>query len=105
MSSNISTDNSFSISNLIKKIIDASTKIYDIVENTKLDQTKYLSNKLNTNIYLKREDLQKIKSFKIRGSYYMLSILSKKDKKKKYICMFSRKSCTRCGFICKNIKN
>ena len=46
--------------NLIKKIIDSSTKIYDIVENTKLEKTKTISNKLNSNIYFKREDLQKI---------------------------------------------
>ena len=81
---------SFNVDNdkLLKKIIDSSTKIYDVVENTKLDYSKYLSNKLNTNIYLKREDLQKIKSFKIRVLiicyYYYL-----KKIKKKYICLFS----------------
>ena len=46
-------------------IIRKSTIIY----NTPLEHSSRLSSKYNANIFLKREDLQSVRSFKIRGAY------------------------------------
>lgn len=41
----------------------------NIIKNTPLEYCYRLSNKYNCNIFLKREDLQTVRSFKIRGAY------------------------------------
>jgi len=58
----------------IKRILDA--RIYDLAVETPLDQAQFLSTRLNNNILLKREDLQPVFSFKIRGAYNKLRQLT-----------------------------
>ena len=41
----------------------------NIIKNTPLEYCNRLSNKYNCNVFLKREDLQTVRSFKIRGAY------------------------------------
>ena len=52
---------------LLKNILSAS--VYDVAKRTPLDSAKKLSKKLHASIFLKREDLQPVFSFKIRGAY------------------------------------
>ena len=54
-------------SQLIKEILSA--KIYDLAIETPLNKALKLSKKLKNEIHLKREDLQSVFSFKIRGAY------------------------------------
>lgn len=61
------------MSNLLTSILTAS--IYDAAKRTPVDFAKKLSKNLNTSVYLKREDLQPIFSFKIRGAYNKISQL------------------------------
>lgn len=58
----------------VKKILQAS--IYDVVEETPLEAAKWLSKRLNNEVLLKREDLQSVFSFKIRGAYNKIKTLS-----------------------------
>ena len=58
-----------------KKILQA--QVYEVAKKTPLERAKNLSKTLNNNIYLKREDLQDVFSFKIRGAFNMMSKLSK----------------------------
>ena len=52
-----------------------TSKVYEILQETPLVLAKNLSAKLGNQIYLKREDLQEVFSFKIRGAYnFMASI-------------------------------
>ena len=51
----------------------------NIIIKTPLEYNDRLSSKYNCNVYLKREDLQKVRSFKIRGAYNKI-IKSNKDK-------------------------
>ena len=59
-----------------KSINDSS--VYDIADVTPITRANALSKSLNNNIYLKREDLQPIFSFKLRGAYNKLSKLKKR---------------------------
>ena len=52
----------------VKNIIKNYNLIKDHVIKTPLEYNSRLSKKYNTNIYLKREDLQITRSFKIRGA-------------------------------------
>ena len=58
-----------------EKILQA--KVYEVAKKTPLEKAHNLSNTLNNEVFLKREDLQDVFSFKIRGAYNKMSKLSK----------------------------
>lgn len=60
--------------NYIEKILRA--KVYDVAEETPLDFAPTLSDRLNNRVYLKREDLQPVFSFKLRGAYNKMASLT-----------------------------
>ena len=67
------------ISNKLKaynKLIRASN-VYDVAEVTPITKANTLSRQLKNNIFLKREDLQPIFSFKVRGAYNKISKIKK----------------------------
>ena len=51
-------------------------RVYDVARETPLDFAPNLSRRLNNSIWLKREDLQPVFSFKLRGAYNRMSKLS-----------------------------
>lgn len=61
----------------IKRILDA--RIYDLARETPLDLMPLMTKRLNNHILLKREDLQPVFSFKIRGAYNKLRLLPKEQ--------------------------
>lgn len=62
-----------SLSLLTKNEIEAAyATLKAAVTHTPLQYDIHLSQKYNCNIYLKREDLQKVRSFKLRGAYYAI---------------------------------
>ena len=63
----------------IVELINKS-KVYDVAIKTPLDKAPELSELLHANVYMKREDLQPIHSFKIRGAYNKIANLSKQEK-------------------------
>jgi len=67
------------MNNLIKKILEAN--VYDVAVETPLDFAPLLSKRFTSKIYLKREDLQPVFSFKIRGAYNKIRQLSDAAKK------------------------
>lgn len=62
------------IENYIEKILRA--KVYDVADETPLDFAPTLSERLNNRVYLKREDLQPVFSFKLRGAYNKIASLT-----------------------------
>ncbi len=69
-----------------KGIEEAAKKLEGVVEKTPLSRNFNLSEQYECDIYLKREDLQVVRSYKIRGAYNLIS--SKKDEaqKKGVVC-------------------
>ena len=55
------------------------SRVYDVAVETPLDEAVSLSRRTGNNIYLKREDLQPVFSFKIRGAYNKMAHLSKEE--------------------------
>ena len=72
------------MNSLIRDILSA--RVYDVAKNTQLDHLYLLSRQLKYNIWLKREDLQPIFSFKIRGAFNRIFQLSELEKAKGVIC-------------------
>ncbi|MGK0272367.1 MAG: threonine dehydratase [Cocleimonas sp.] len=63
---------------LIEKILTA--RVYDVAIESPLDPAKYLSKRYNNSIFLKREDLQPVFSFKLRGAFNRMFKLSEGEK-------------------------
>ncbi len=55
------------------------SRVYDIATETPLDKARSLSKRLDNQIYLKREDLQPVFSFKLRGAYNKIVHLSEQE--------------------------
>jgi threonine dehydratase len=58
----------------IDKILNA--RVYDVARETPLEKAPRLSSRLGCQLWLKREDLQSIFSFKLRGAYNKMAQLS-----------------------------
>ncbi|KAK2643512.1 hypothetical protein Ddye_025275 [Dipteronia dyeriana] len=63
-----------------------SAKVYDVAVESPLDYASKLSEKLGVHFWLKREDLQPVFSFKLRGAYNMMAKLTTKELDKGVIC-------------------
>lgn len=61
----------------VKKIL--SSRVYDVAVETPLQPALRLSARTGNNVLLKREDMQPVFSFKIRGSYNKISQLSEEE--------------------------
>ena len=64
------------MSSYLTKILNAT--VYDVAIETPLEEAKALSKKYGCRFLLKREDLQSVHSFKLRGAYNKMSQLPKK---------------------------
>jgi len=62
----------------IEKILRA--KVYDVAIETPLDYAPLLSERLGNSVFLKREDLQSVFSFKLRGAYNKMATLDKQQR-------------------------
>lgn len=70
--------------NYLQKILTA--RVYDVAIETPLDEATALSKKLGVKFLLKREDLQPVHSYKIRGAYNKMSSLTREELDKGVIC-------------------
>ena len=70
--------------NYVERILKA--KVYDVAIETSLDAAPRLSRRLNNRAFFKREDLQPVFSFKIRGAYNKIAQLSPISAERGVIC-------------------
>jgi threonine dehydratase len=61
-------------SQYLKRILTA--RVYDVAQETPLEKAEWLSRRLGATLLLKREDLQPVFSFKLRGAYNKMVHLS-----------------------------
>ncbi|MDR1827196.1 MAG: threonine ammonia-lyase, biosynthetic [Methylobacteriaceae bacterium] len=67
-----------------RKILSA--RVYDVAVDSPLDPLKKLAARLETPVYLKREDLQPVFSFKLRGAYNKMVNLPREALERGVIC-------------------
>lgn len=68
----------------LQKILNA--RVYDLAEETPLDFAPNLSGRIGNRLVLKREDMQPVFSFKLRGAYNKIAHLSADKLKRGVIC-------------------
>jgi threonine dehydratase len=63
-----------------------SARVYDVAKESELQKATGLSEGLKNNVFLKREDTQKVFSFKLRGAFNKMANLSPEELSKGVIC-------------------
>src|SRR5476651_1722463 len=58
----------------------AAHQIYDLVQRTPLEYSPRLSKQYGAKIYLKREDQQVVRSYKLRGAYNLMKGLTSDER-------------------------
>ena len=70
----------------LKDIVQAKKTLNEVITTTPLIHTLNLSERYDADIFLKREDLQLVRSYKIRGAYNKIRSLSKEQLSKGVVC-------------------
>lgn len=70
----------------IEDILSAKLTLNKIIDETPLQLNRNLSEKYACKLYLKREDLQIVRSYKIRGAYNKIKSLTKAELKAGIVC-------------------
>lgn len=85
----------------IENIRNASNKLADVVIKSPLEKNLKLNSNFSSNIYLKREDLQQVRSFKIRGALNKILSLSDSESSKGIVCASAGNHAQGFAFACK----
>ncbi len=85
-------------------IEEAYTRLKDVVTLTPLQLNKRLSEKYQATVYLKREDLQIVRSYKLRGAYNRIVRLSDAEKKRGVVCASAGNHAQGVAFGCEKLK-
>jgi len=81
----------------------AALRLKDIVNRTPLQFNHNLSRKYKCNIFLKREDLQVVRSYKLRGAYNMMSSLPKEQLQNGVVCASAGNHAQGFAYSCKKL--
>ncbi|MBN2643867.1 MAG: threonine ammonia-lyase, biosynthetic [Desulfuromonadaceae bacterium] len=65
---------------MLKRIL--TSRVYDVARETPLERAPGLSEKIGNQVWLKREDLQPVFSFKLRGAYNRIAQLSAEERER-----------------------
>ena len=74
-----------------------------MVTRTPLAFSRSLSKRYNCNVYLKREDLQVVRSYKLRGAYNMMSTLPADQLQKGVVCASAGNHAQGFAYSCKKL--
>ncbi|MCC9021523.1 threonine ammonia-lyase IlvA [Bacillus nakamurai] len=87
----------------VKDILKAHQNVKDVVIHTPLQRNDRLSERYECNIYLKREDLQVVRSFKLRGAYNKMRQLSNEQTENGIVCASAGNHAQGVAFSCKHL--
>jgi len=81
----------------------AYARLKDVVKKTPLIYNHNLSRKYGCDLYLKREDLQIVRSYKLRGAYNMMSLLPSNELAKGVVCASAGNHAQGFAYSCKKL--
>ena len=88
----------------LKDIEKAANRLKSVIANSPLSQNMTYSKKYKANVLLKREDLQNVRSYKIRGAYNKITSLSVNKKNKGIVCASAGNHAQGVAFSCNEKK-
>ncbi len=88
----------------LEKIYKAQQNIKGVVQATPLVFMKNFSERYQANVYFKREDLQVVRSYKIRGAYNKIQGLTESQLQNGIVCASAGNHAQGVAFACKSLK-
>lgn len=85
-------------------IAQASDILSEVVEKTPVMLSERLSGLIGAPVYLKREDMQKCRSFKVRGAYFRMSTLSEEERRRGVVCASAGNHAQGLAYACAQLK-
>ncbi|MEK7253231.1 MAG: threonine ammonia-lyase IlvA [Bacteroidota bacterium] len=82
----------------------AAWRLKNVVRKTPLQLNRRLSERYGCSVWLKREDLQIVRSYKIRGAYNLMSSLSHEQLKRGVVCASAGNHAQGVAFSCHQLK-
>src|SRR5262245_65520237 len=88
-----------------KDIREAGERLRSVVRHTPLERNDRLSERLGADVRLKREDLQVVRSFKLRGAYNLVAQLSADERARGVVCASAGNHAQGVAFSCRDRKS
>lgn len=89
----------------LESVIQARKSIENVVNYTPLQYNARLSEKFDAHIYLKREDLQPVRSYKLRGAYHKIKTLFSEGRTSEgIVCASAGNHAQGVAFSCKQLQ-
>ncbi len=93
------------MTDFVSAVTNIHQRLSDVLEPTPLQRNQYLSDLYNTNVWLKREDLSPVRSYKIRGAYsFIMQALDEVPDQKNFICASAGNHAQGFAHACRNFK-
>lgn len=83
---------------------DAVIRLQSVINRTPLQLNVNLSRRYNCHVYLKREDLQIVRSYKLRGAYNMMSTLPANQLQRGVVCASAGNHAQGFAYSCNKLK-
>src|SRR5690625_2676113 len=83
---------------------ETEKELLKVVKKTPLERSNQLSKKYNCNVYLKREDLQIVRSYKMRGAYNLMSKLPEAQRENGVVCASAGNHAQGFAFSCNRLR-
>ncbi|UAY53011.1 threonine ammonia-lyase IlvA [Ferruginibacter albus] len=83
---------------------EASERLKEVVVRTPLQLNTNLSKKYQCNVFLKREDLQTVRSYKLRGAFNMMRSLSAEQLQRGVVCASAGNHAQGFAYSCKKLQ-
>ncbi|HZG71735.1 MAG TPA: threonine ammonia-lyase IlvA [Chondromyces sp.] len=87
----------------VEDIVVANQTVKDVVIKTPLQKNELLSARYQCNVYLKREDLQVVRSFKLRGAYNFIYSLTEEERTRGVVCASAGNHAQGVAYSCHNL--
>ena len=87
----------------VQNILEAEDRLRDVILRTPLTYNANLSKKYQCNIYLKREDMQLVRSYKLRGAYNKMSSMSREELSRGIVCASAGNHAQGVAYSCKKL--
>ncbi|MDQ6773219.1 MAG: threonine ammonia-lyase IlvA, partial [Candidatus Dormibacteraeota bacterium] len=82
----------------------AASRLAGVVTRTPLQWSRRLSRQYGAEVLLKREDLQDVRSFKIRGAYNRISALTPEERRRGVVCASAGNHAQGVAFACSDLR-
>lgn len=88
----------------VEDIVEAAKRLKGVVTHTPLTRNEHLSQEFGCNLWLKREDLQLVRSYKLRGAYNFMCSQKREDVEKGVVCASAGNHAQGVAYSCRALK-